>query len=201
MDGIKIDIDVRNSVKKLSSHLTAIQKQQLPFATARALTWTVKKMQTDMIAAMPSIFKIRRKWYLPSVATGIRIQPAKKSALFARLYTNAYFAGLQEHGGTKRPHRSAALLIPTDKTPQSRRIAGGARAMLSQAKVFATPRGIYRRIGNKRDRRVELLYWRSQTAHITPRFGFADRADQSARSHFNFFFNKSLAQALATARR
>ena len=195
-----LGLSVRSNVKEFTRGLDRVQKKQVPFATARALTWTAQDAQKEIIIKIPSIFNITKKWYLKQQPTGIKITPAKKLRLIASVYTNAYFAKLQEFGGTKRPRKGKNLLIPTDRVPKSRRKSGGAGIMLKQKKTFSTRSGVYRRKGPKKRSVVELLFWRSRDADIKPRFGFRRMAHDIAKRRFARNFKRSLSKALATAR-
>jgi len=197
-----LDINVKNNVKEFTRHLNSIEKKQIPFATARALTWTAQVAQKALQDWIPKVFNVTKKWWLKQQPTGIKIKPAKKNRLIAEVYTDAYFARLQEKGGTKRPHRSKALVIPTAKVPKSRRKAGGAAQMLKTKNVFSTKKGIYRRKGGKKrkNQTVELLFTKEQTAHIKPRFRFEETAAKAAVRIFKDKFFDSLQRALKTAR-
>ncbi|MDY6790521.1 MAG: hypothetical protein SWH54_04550 [Thermodesulfobacteriota bacterium] len=195
-----ISINVKSNVKQFTRHLTRIEKKQVPFATARALTWTAQDVQKWLIKKIPSIFNVTKKWWLKQQPTGIKIKPAKKNYLVSSIYTKAYFANLQEEGGTKRPTRSKNLVIPTKKVPKSRRKAGGAAVMLKGKKVFSTARGIYRRKGGKKSRTIELLFHKERSANIKPRFNFRQTAHSIATRMFKRNFLRSLAGALKTRR-
>ena len=198
-----MDLQVRGDVKKFTRHLSKVQKKQVPFATARALTWTVKDIQKAIIKKIPSIFNVTRKWWAAKQPTGIKIIPAKKIRLIASVFTKAHWGILQEKGGTKRPHKSKNLIIPTDKVPKSRRKAGGASVMLKNKNVFSTKRGIYRRKGGKKrkNQTLELLYTKERTAQVQPRFNFKRMARRVAIARFKHNFFKSLSMALKSARR
>lgn len=195
-----ISINVKSNVKQFTKGLKRIEKKQIPFATARALTWTAQDAQKRLIKKIPSIFNVTKKWWLKQQPTGIKIKPAKKNHLVSSVYTNAYFAERQEEGGTRRPTKSKNLVIPTKKVPKSRRKAGGATVMLKGKKVFSTARGIYRRKGGKKSKSLELLYHKEKSANIKPRFNFKQTVRTIATRTFKRNFLKSLANALKTAR-
>ena len=194
-----MELNVRAETKKVERYLNRIQRRQLPFAIARALTWTVQDAQKSIIAAIPHIFRVTKKWWLKTQPTGIKIRPATKIHLTATVYTNAPFADLQESGGTKRP-RGRMIAVPTAKTPKSRRKAGGAAVMMKQKKTFATKTGIYRRKGGKKNQTIEKVFTFTKKARVRPRFGFKDIARKVAVRRFPNHFYKSLTQALRTAR-
>jgi hypothetical protein len=195
-----ISINVKSNVKQFTKHLKRVEKKQIPFATARALTWTAQAVQRWLIKKIPAIFNVTKKWWLKQQPTGIKIKPAKKTHLISSIYSKAYFAERQEEGGTKRPTKSKSLVIPTKKVPKSRRKAGGAAAMLKGKKVFSTSKGIYRRKGGKKSKSIELLYHKDTAANVKPRWNFKQTAHTIATRVFKKNFLKSLAQALKTMR-
>ena len=76
-----ISINVKSNVKQFTKGLRRIEKKQIPFATARALTWTAQDAQKWLIKKIPSIFNVNKKWWLKQQPTGIKIKPAKKNDL------------------------------------------------------------------------------------------------------------------------
>jgi hypothetical protein len=207
-------LSVKSDVKQLTRHLDKIQKKQVPFATARALTWTVKEMQADISRQIPDIFNTTRKWWLAQQPTGIKITPAKKTELVAAVYCRAPFLHLQEYGGIKIPFRGRGLLVPSPLVPKYGRKAGGAIKVLNGKKILRAggtaggdpvvhapsgTRGVFRRKGKAR-LPIERLYAYTPNAHILPRFGFRRMAAHKARQRFAANFNKSLAMALKSAR-
>lgn len=129
--------NVTSNVREFVKYLDNAQKKQVPFATARGLTWTAKAAQKDLQEAMPETFKVTRKWWLEQQPTGIKVKPAKKAELQADVYTRAYFAFLQEEGGIKLPFRGRGILIPTPITPKYGRRSGGAVKVMAGKKSCA----------------------------------------------------------------
>lgn len=196
-----ISMNFKSNIKDFTRHLDKVQKKQIPFATARALTWTAQDAQKAIIRRIQAVFQNRKKWWLKQQPTGVKIKSATKKYLVAKLYTLAHWGPLQESGGTKHPKRSKNLIIPTDKVPKSRRQSGGAKKMLDSSKnVFSTAKGIYRRKGGKKrkNQTVELLFHKDKTAEIKPRFEFKETAAKTAIMKFKKNFYKSLASALKT---
>lgn len=207
-----IKLDVRSNIKQFSKHLDGIQKKQVPFATARALTWTAQESQKDIQTAIPNIFNVTKKWWMKQQPTGVRITPAKKTDLEAVVYTKAYFADLQERGGIRTPYQGGGLLVPTDRVPKYGRKAGGAGKVLAGKKILrkggkpdgspvlkmkSGKQGVFRR---KSKKTIELLYTYIPRAQVRARFGFAKMAKQSAMQNFDKKFVRSLKAAIKTAR-
>jgi len=194
-----IDLKIKADIKEVTRHLNRVQRRQLPYAIAVALTKTAQDAQTSIQRAIPHIFNVTKKWWLKTQPTGIKVKPATKVNPTATVYTDAPFADLQEEGGVKRP-KGKVLAVPTAKVPKSRRKAGGAAVMMKQKKTFATKTGIYRKKGPKKARTVEKLFTFTKKAMIRPRFGFKDIAEKVARRRFKAHFLKALERALRTAR-
>ena len=193
-------LNVKPNVKEFTRYLDGVQRRQVPFALANALTWTAQDGQSAVMEQIQKVFETRVKWWAKNQPTGIKITPAKKDRLTAAVHTNAYFAKLQEDGGIKSPFKAGKLQVPTDRVPKSRRKAGGVKIILSQKTTFSTKRGVFRKVGGKKSRRVELLFWKTKTALIKPRFGFRSTVYNTALKVFPDKFSRSLANALKTAR-
>lgn len=86
--------------------------RQLPFATARAFTQTVKDAQSDIIGGLDDRFTIRNNWYKPSTPFGIKTKGARKTDLSAEVGTNADWLADHEEGQPRRPRRSRRLALP-----------------------------------------------------------------------------------------
>lgn len=194
------NLNVKSNAKEFTRYLDDVQRRQVPFALARALTWTVQDGQKAVQDHIPAVFEAKVKWWAKNQPTGIKIEPAKKDRLTAAVYTDAYFAKLQEDGGIKAPFKSSKLQVPSERVPKSRRKSGGVKVMLAQKKTFSTKRGVFRKVGGKKDRRVELLYWKTKTAVIKPRFGFRSVVYNTTLKVFPDKFSRSLASALRLGR-
>jgi hypothetical protein len=140
-----IALNVMSNVKDFAKYLDNVQKKQVPYATARALTKTAQEAQKELQAAMPRTFNVTKKWWLKQQPTGIKVQSAKKTDLEAVVYTAAYFAKLQEEGGIKIPFRGRGILVPTDLTPKYGRRSGGSTKLIAGARVLKFAKGTRRK--------------------------------------------------------
>lgn len=77
-----VQINVSTDIARLTSHLREIERKQIPFATAMALTATAKAAQADVRAALPSIFAHPNQYTLNSMY----VQKASKSRLEADVH-------------------------------------------------------------------------------------------------------------------
>jgi hypothetical protein len=192
-------IEVQDNLVDFERKLTMLEKKDLPYATAVALTRTVQDAQGSIIQAIPHIFRTTKKWWNKNQPTGVKIRGAnfKAAKLTASVFTSAYFAALQEAGGIKTPHRGKLLAVPTPAVPKSRRKSGGARKTLSLKNAFATPWGIYTKKGGKKNPKLVKQFAWATHAVIPGRFGFRTMAAKVARRRFRQHLDRELAKAVA----
>lgn len=200
-----MELSVTSNVKQLKRKFSRLQHDQVPFATAVALTKTAQAAQKKIQEEIPNRFRVTKKWWLKQQPTGVKIEPATKKRLWARVFTKAYFADLQEEGGTKKPTRGSRLAVPTERVrAKKNRKSGGVREVIDRPKTFfgKTKTGktaLYRR-RTKNSHPVELLYVFSPTARIQKRFRFKETAAAVAKRQFNRIFIQQMIRAIRTAR-
>ena len=200
-----MEISVKHDLKKLTRKLNRFQNSQVPFATAVTLTRTVQAAQKEIQEQIPNRFNVTKKWWLKQQPTGVKIKPATKRQLWASVFTKAYFAPLQEEGGTKRPTKSSKLAVPTANVrAKKRRKSGGVGEVINRPKTFfgKTKNGktaLYHR-RTKKPYPIELLYVFSPTAHIKRRFKFKKTAFAVAKKQFSRIFTRELIKAIRSAR-
>lgn len=206
-------IDLENSSALLG--LERARRDQLPFATALALTRTAQEAQEAERDEIPRRFETRGTY----LERGVRIKAATKRAPQAAVFWRApggaarrSFADTlarHETGGVKAP-RGRALAIPV---AEPRRTKGGKirkaalpAALLKRKRTFVAPfnrgadAGIFQRVG-KRRYPIRLLYHlTSETVRIRERWEFVDTARELARREYPKQFGKAFAKAIATRR-
>jgi len=200
-----VQLKVKNNIKKIRKQIDALHDRQLPFVTALALTRTAQAAQKKVQDDIPKHFKVTKKWWLKQQPTGIRIISAKKKDLTAWVYTDAYFAPLQEYGGQKTPHKGRALLIPSKNSPKySRRSGGSAKVFKNKKTIFhngspfvETARGVkvLQRVG-KRRYPLKVIYNVKRAAEVKPEFDFRETVKAQALASFEQEFWKAAARAL-----
>src|SRR5262245_39031822 len=77
-----IRLDVRSNIKQLTQGLTQVQREQVPFATALALTRTAQVMQAAQITEMQRVFDRPT----PFTLNALFVSPATKRRLEASVY-------------------------------------------------------------------------------------------------------------------
>ncbi|WP_321810084.1 hypothetical protein [Burkholderia sp. BCC1985] len=110
------DISVGDDIARLRRSLTALERDQLPFATAIALTAVAKKAQAAEKDAMPEVFDRPTPFTVNSVA----VKGARKSDLEARVFVKdiaaAYLAPYEFGGDHKLLGSGKTWLNPKDKS-------------------------------------------------------------------------------------
>jgi len=204
-------ITTHTNLDQFISHLTDLEKKQIPFATSRALNDVAKQMQAKVIDKTEANFDNRKKWYRAGSPIGIKVHRSTKQDLTAGIYTKAHFGALQEDGGIKSATQSHNLAIPLQDIPKKYRnnkpgLSGARRAMQEKGKRGAFiaigksgKLGMYRRKTKKRYP-LKLLFRLQPSAKIQKRWGFKDAAEREARQRFVSAFHQRLIEAIASMR-
>lgn len=193
-------IRVTADVAKATAMLTRVERKQLPFAVAMALTDVAKAAKAQVQAELPSRFHIRTPW----VARGIQIRAAQKApggpnSLTAAVLSRDRFMGLQELGGQrdKGAVPIGARPFPSITTPRSRWPA----ALLRRRGYFIGPvgerYGVFQRLP---DHSRKLMYLFEPTVRVRPRFQMRETVEAVVVSQFPSTARYWIARALATAK-
>lgn len=193
-------ITVKDNIEEFTRNLDKFQKRQIPFATSKAMNDTAIKVQEAEVKRVQISFNNKKKWWAKgNRRTGIRVDFSNKKnmPLKASVYTNAYFAKLQEDGGTKRPISGSSLAIPTAKAPKSIRRSDGLNKVKGRSNVFISKRGVFQRM---RKGKVKTLFTWSKTANISPSFKWELTANVATKRWMPIHFKKRLKQAINSAK-
>ena len=177
---------------------------QARFAAALALTRTAQAAQRRIREReLPRVFTIRSRW----VPGGIRIRPATKADLAAKVGSVTPFMALHESGGTRGPttDRGQNVAVPTRALRRSPGSRIGLRqhpgALLDRPGHFIHrgPRGssVRRRVRGG----VRVLYWLTPSVEVDDRIDFDRIAGEVVEETFAGAFAAAYLRALRTARR
>lgn len=194
-----------SGVPELKRYFEALAKNQLPFATAKALTKTAQDVQAAVIAKLPGQFTLRTQWYKPNTPFGFKVDRATKQNPIARVYTRAPWMQLQETGGVKAV-AGKRLAVPTtqvrrtkrDLIPKNQRPRAIAMAFPLQTKRGTTILAV--RVGRGRKSILKLMYTLTPKANVPARLHFAETAGQVVDSKWRANFENAIDHALRTAR-
>ena len=188
-----VEISIAHTLDRAVAALSELERRQVPYATARALTSVAYAARDDVRKELPGRFTLRRPW----VARGIAVEPAKKSTPAARVFSRDAFMVAQETGGLKPDARPipAGRLAAVHKTrvvPRSQWVA----PLLRRKNVFYRAGSVFERKGD----RIEALYRLRRQVSVAPRFGFAATVERVVAEGFAASFVLALGRAMDTAR-
>lgn len=192
---------------------------QIPFATALALTRTAQDVQGYLRGHLDEHFTIRSNW----VRNSIRYRPAKKGPAPVAYVGSVYEPmALQVEGGQKAGSGGKDIGVPMwarrDLTATTKPSSWPGRlakkrdffvAPFSRAPFGVGPAakgedgvGVFQRIGRKAGKKHLRLWWViAQSVTLEPRWPFAEEAEATVRSEFVDHFFAAMEQARATARK
>lgn len=210
-------IQITVSTREFESQLTALNEDQLPFATSLALNNTAKGAQGAIRDGVQERFIIRRDWVLLQIKIP-RFSKKVDTPMSVTITTTppGDFLDKFEPGGTKRPRLGTAIAVPIDARPsraaivpddlrpkrlnlreQGRRVIGDRRTFLLELRNGR--RGIFQRVGPGRDG-VRLLYWLTPSVPIPASLRFVRTATEFVDELWAVNFEEAWARALATKR-
>lgn len=219
------EIGVASGAPNLALHLRAVAEEQIPFATALALTRIGAKIQAAGREQLEQRFDVRAPWFTRSMGTTlVRKQdwPHQKVQIGHPWWkVKMHELGGELTGGSKHPGevfiptravasmRGANGKIPNEMRPDVLLSSGAARI----AKLDGFGRVVVMNRFQKLRKRsirpggfqgfgavLNVAYLVRDSAAITPRFGFFELAEKRARELYADIFRDALDHAIATAR-
>ena len=186
-----LEINVESNVSALTKAMDAFGKDQLPFATSRALNDAAFDVRNTIVEqTFTRSFNVKNKRF---AGVAFKVDPAKKRKLEARVFDRLKkdYLALQESGGTKRP-RGNNIAIPTDEirvtgrgVTKARRprqlLQSGKRAFRTKSK---TGQDIIAQRRGKKRYPIKVLYVLEPQADIKPRFPFYEVGIKVAQDVF-----------------
>lgn len=195
-------ISVRHNIRDVRRSLSRVQRKQVPFAAAMALTNTAHTVRKHIVGTLwPNAFPRASNKRFPSVA--FRVQRATKRRLQSAVYDRLGRHFIEHHitGEDKRPFTGSALAVPIE----ARRTASGRIRKADQPGGGGTFRanlgGAGEAIWRRGRQGLQLLYVLKGRTRVDRRFPFYRAGEARARTAFAREFDKSMRRALATARR
>lgn len=197
-------MNMESNLSAFTKAMDVFGKDQLPFATAGALTATAFIVRNTVVHdEYPRAFNVRNKGL---AGRAFRVEKAKKKRLRARVYDSLKkdFLSMQESGGTKRPSGNT-IAVPTDNIRLTGRgvnkgrrpralLSGGKKAFRQKSR---SGQDVIMERRTKKRYPLRVLYVMEPDVKIQPRFAFYTVAKQSAQGAFN----KKLPEFLAKARK
>lgn len=217
------DISIRAPIKDIQKTLSAFARQQIPYATALALTSLAKKVQAEETKALSQVFDRPTPFTLKAIG----VKAARKSNLTATVFVKdiaASYLAPYEFGGMRKQN-GRAMLNP--KAAQTNQYGNLPKNLISRLKgrsdIFigaiktkngSVVNGVWQRPmataplagrkglrGGNRTDHLKLLIRFTDTQPVKQHLGYRARAQRVVNAHFNAEFSAALAVAMASARR
>lgn len=196
-----MELRVDSNIREFTRWLDNVQRDQVPFATSRAINDVAVDGQNSIVKHITGTFKNVKRWWLKQQPTGVKVKFSNKKNLHARIFTDVYFGDRQQKGGVKTPKKAKNLAIPLPAVPKKYRTSSGAKRMMqADKKVFSVRDGhIYKRKGKKRYP-IQLLWIRAPQSKTLPALKFDVIIEKVVKRRFAQHFKKRLDAALASAK-
>ncbi len=211
-----IEIRVKVETKRVKRFLRNVQKQQIPFAVARAITQTLNVAKKDVLRQLDK--DIRNP--VPFTRRGFRVDGANKKNLRGRLFIlpkqNDYLQYLI-FGGVRLPRGTALALRPAKPAPGRIKLNKfgnlprnqQARAQLARGAFSATINGVAgiwkaptktKSGKTRKGSKFQLVLAYERQAVYRPSYRFFERGQNSIRVNWPGIFERSFRSALRSAR-
>lgn len=184
-------------VKKLMDHYW----KQIPFATARALTWTAKEAQKDIIAHTKEAFTIRKSW-LERGKFSVRVAPATKDNLVASIWNDAVWMMDHEEGALRTPAKRA-FAIPTADVKRNKKeliTPSNKPSRLKRSFILQTRSGIGILLKRFSKGLTKVMYVFKSRAKIEPRWKFVETGAASVQKNYVRLFEDSFNDAITNSK-
>ena len=211
-----VSVSIKVDMAKAKRFMTNVQKKQIPFATAQAITSTLHVARKDEVKQLRRDIDRPNPWTLRA----FRVDGAKKTTLTGRLYIlpdQIKYLKYQIYGGVRLPKGSALALKPAKPMTGDVRLdkygnisrTQQARAQLARGAFSGTVSGVpgiwmppkMTKTGKRRKgSRMKLLLAYERQAVYRPRFRFFERGQRSITTNWPREFNKAFKRAIRSAR-
>lgn len=197
-----MQISVKSDISEVTKYLTRLEKQQVPFATAHALTMTARHIAKK---TLPQAMRKQLDRPTPFTQRGGRWERATKRKLMSSVYlapAQDEYLGWQIEGGTRRRATVPASIRLNKYGNIPGRHQGKVKKLIARDDTFVGRvrgvSGVWQRYN--KNRKLRLLVRFEDSVQYRKRFDFYGVSAKEAKRWFPRQFRVSLARALASAR-
>jgi len=183
-------------------YLEALRKDQVPYATARALTSVANEARKSVVDRLGNKYKLRGVWWKAGQRFGVNVVTAKKkdTPIVSSVFSRADWLSLHETGGIKKAS-GGRIAIPTHNVKRSAagKITKANRPRNLKNKWESETSGgpaIFQLKGGE----LKPMYWLEDSAKIEKGLEFRNTAQDLFKKRFKTIFNLELNKTIATAR-
>lgn len=217
-------IEIRANIDPLIQRFAALSRQ-IPFATSRAINFTLNDIQAAERERLRGAFTLRRPQFIEQtikIGSGDRATKAKLIGT-VRVDPERDFLAKFEAGGAKQARGGGSLAVPAEALRRKRsdvipaalrpkalqlklhRTRGGKVQFKGERRTFIVEKstfsyGILQRRGRGAGSRVVVLYWFQRAVALPPALRFEATARRVTAERFQLNFNRALDDAIRTAR-
>lgn len=197
-----MDISFESNIREWTASLTAFERNQLPFATAKALTDVA---QYDVKPAIERRIETAFDKPVQFTKNGVAYRWATKTTLVSTVLIKdiqARYLALEETGGVRLPTKRALVMPVAQRVNGFGNLPRGTvQRLLARKDTFSGRINGKGGIWQRTKQGPKLLIAWEEKANYQPRFGFYDTARAAAELNFSRRFEAAFSQALASARR
>lgn len=195
-------ISVRSDFQRMQRIMTDLERRQLPFATARALTRTAQAARDDVKASLPTAFDRPT----PFTKNAIAIKSANRTNLTAEVVVKpiqAAYLAKQERGGFREPKAKAVITPAGIRLNQYGNIVrrGVAKARQRKNTFSGTVRGTPGLWERTKDGGLKLLVRYEGRKQVKAKPWFMPVVTAAVRRVWPRLMAESMRDAMRTARR
>ena len=203
-------LSVHSNTKKLTAHLNRVQRKQIPFAAAKALTQTAKDVRESLKKALPRYLHRPTKGIINSVWSDMATKYNVTARVgfpglgFGRTQWRESPAEIMRYhikGGTRFPNKKAIAVPVKQTTNQYGNLKRNAvKNLLANTKKYfsGTPKGMSNAgIYQRQKKKLKMLVaWEPKATYRGGRFPFKTIVKLSVAKNYSKRFVKALQDAL-----
>ena len=200
-------ISLTNNIRDVQRDLSDFARNQIPFATSKAINATVNDVHKNETARLDKVIDRPTPFTRKAYAKRWSSKRNLVGSVFAKDIQRGYLKYL-ERRAVRFPKNRAIVIPRAVRLNKYGNMSRGAvkRALASNRTFTGTPKGhpggpgIYRRTGRGgRGRIVKLIDYVSSATYSRPVLRFQMTAERTARAQFVVHFERSFREALRTA--
>lgn len=204
-------VSLVSNVEEVMKGLSALQREQLPFAISLAVNDTAEAVANEITRQMPEYldrptpFTETTFQYRSGKFRGKRATKRTLTAVIEGGAIQSKYLKFQIEGGTETP-KKRAIAVPTKNATLNRygNIPNRKAGLIKKPTQFSAEingvAGIWERSQSKGVKKLKLIMAYEPSVQYEPRFPIYKIAEGIARNTFNRRFNVAMKKALATAR-